>query len=195
MTVRDKFKEQGLFETMHNLALTTPTINVLDYMQIIQPKTMDMIYMSNSGSRRLSYMGENYSVEEIAKILYEMYANKWNKLYDMAVAELPIDYNYVETQTENVEDSGENSIDFTSTDTGSVNAYNDDDFVNDKKQDIKTTNTGSNSNRKIRELKKEVLQGSKTDNFEKVKNYLQNNYFNDIIIRDINEFITLSIFE
>lgn len=188
MNVREKFSEKGLFATIFS-------IKPIDYMQIIEPQNMDILYLANNGCRKLSYLGENNTVEEIANILIQMFGNKWNKLYEIAISEIPVDYTYSEIQTENVEDTGENSIEFSSTDTGSVNAYNDDDFVNDTKQDVKTQNTGANSNKKIRELKKEILQGSKTDNFEKVQNYLQNNYFNDIIIRDINEFITLSIFE
>ena len=188
MNVREKFSETGLFETIN-------TIHPLKYMTIIKPKSMDILYLANNGCRKLSYLGENNTVEEIANIMVEMFANKWDKLYDIAITDVPVDYNYSETQTEQVEDSGENNVNYTSTDTGSVNAYNDNDFVNDTKQDITTSNSGTNSNTKNRQYTKNVLQGSKTDNLDKVKNYLQNNYFNDIIIKDVNEFLTLSIFD
>lgn len=188
MNVREKFADSGLFATIS-------TQRQLKYMQLITPTTMDILYTSNNGLRKLSYLGETNTVEKLATILIEMFADKWDKLFDIATADLPIDYNYSETQTEKVEDDGENTTDFISTDTGKVNAYNDDDFVNDNQQDTKTTNSGKLSNTKNREFKKEVLQGSKTDNLESIKNYLQNNYFNDIIIRDINEFLTLSIFD
>lgn len=188
MNIRDKFGVTGLFQTIN-------TIHPLKYMELITPKTMDILYLSNNGMRKLSYLGENNSVEEISKILIEMFATKWNKLYDVAISDIPIDYNYSETQTEKVDDTGVNNSDYISSNTNLVNAYNDDDFVNDKKDDTKTTNVGSVSNTKNREYKKQILQGSKTDNLEKVTNYLQNNYFNDIIIRDINTFLTLSIFD
>ena len=188
MNVREKFSTTGLFQTIN-------IIQPLKYMGLISPKTMDILYISNNGMRKLSYLGENNTVEEIANILVEMFASKWDKLYDVATSEIPIDYNYEETTTEKVDDSGTNNNDFISTNTNLVNAYNDDDFVNDKKDDTKTTNIATVSNTKNREYKKQILQGSKTDNLEKVKNYLQNNYFNDIIIRDIKTFITLSIFD
>lgn len=188
MNVREKFSTSGLFTAISN-------IKKLKYMELITPKTMDILYISTNGSRKLSYLGENNTVDEIANIMVEMFSNKWDKLYDIAVAELPVDYNYSEIQTEKVDDSGSNNNEFSSTDTDMVNAYNDDDFVNDNQTNTKTTNAGTTSNTKQREYKKEVMQGSKTDNLENIKNYLQNNYFNDIIIKDINEFLTLSIFD
>lgn len=188
MNVREKFSSNGLFKAIEQ-------IQPLKYMSLITSSNMDILYLANNGCRKLSYLGENNTVEEIANILIEMFANKWNKLYDIAVSDLPVDYNYSETMEEKVDDDGTNVIDYVSTDTGLVNAYNDEDFVNDTKQDLKTTNSGKNLNKRNRQYKKEVLQGSKTDNLDKIKNYLQNNYFNDIIIRDINEFLTLSIFD
>lgn len=167
----------------------------LEYCNIIEPSVMDMIYISNYGERTLSSFGENNSLDDVAKAMSQMFSTKWNKLYDMAISKIDIDYNYSEKQTENVDNTGSNSNTISSVDTGLVNAYNDDDFVNDNQTKNDTSNTGENSSTKKREYIKQVLNGSKTEYYNNILNYLQNNYFNDIIIKDVNEFLTLSIFE
>ena len=57
MNVREKFSETGLFETINS-------IHPLKYMTIIKPKSMDILYLANNGCRKLSYLGENNTVEE-----------------------------------------------------------------------------------------------------------------------------------
>lgn len=188
MKVKEKFLENGIFHAMSEHGS-------LAYCDIIPVETMDMFYIANYGERTLSSFGENNTTDDIAKTLIKMFGNKWNTLYDMAISKIDIDYNYAEKVTENVQDTGENSYTLESVNTGSVNAYNDDDFVNDKQDQNNTQNTGSNSNIKNREFIKQVLNGSKTEYYNTIVSYLQNNYFNDIIIKDINEFLTLSIFE
>lgn len=188
MKIKEKFLDTGIFSTMVKYG-------VLDYTDIIPVETMDMFYVANYGERTLSSFGENNTVDDVAKTLIKMFGNKWNTLYDMAISKIDIDYNYSEKVTENVQGDEENSYNLESTNVGSVNAYNDDDFVNDKQDKNTTENTGKNSSVKNRELLKQVLNGSKTEYYNTIISYLQNNYFNDIIIKDINEFLTLSIFE
>lgn len=188
MKVKEKLIECGLFSKMQEYG-------DLHYTDIIPVETMDMFYISNYGERTLSSFGRNNSIDDIAKTLIKMFGNKWNKLYELAISKIDIDYNYSEKIVETVDDKGENSYNMSSTNTGSVNAYNDDNFVNDKQDKNNTTNAGTNSNQKNRDYIKQVLNGSKTDYYNSIINYLQNNYFNDIIVKDINEFMTLSIFE
>lgn len=188
MKVKEKFSDVGLFESMNKF-------EVIEYMDILPIETMDLFYLSNYGERTLSAFGRNNSVEDIAKTLIKMFKNKWDKLYEMAISNIDIEYNYSEKQTESVDNTGENEYTINSVNTNSVNAYNDNDFVNDKQDENNTSNTGKNSATKKREYIKQVLNGSKTEYYNTIINYLQNNYFNDIIIKDINEFLTLSIFE
>lgn len=191
-TVKKKMKVKekliGLFTAINNQS-------ELAYCNIIEPSVMDMLYISNYGERTLSAFATNNSVEDIAKAMSQMFGAKWNKLYDMAISKIDIDYNYSEKQTENVDNSGKNDYTISTTNTGSVNAYNDNDFVNDKQEQNDTKNKGTNSATKKREYLKQVLNGSKTEYYNDILNYLQNNYFNDIIVKDINDFLTLSIFE
>lgn len=185
-----KVKEKcfGLFQAMTGYGK-------IKYSELIPVETMDLFYISNYGERTLSAFGRNNDIEDIAKTLITMFQNKWNKLYDMAISNIDIDYNYEERQTENVDNSGTNEYKINTVNTNSVNAYNDNDFVNDKQDENNTSNTGSNTATKKREYIKQILNGSKTEYYTTIINYLQNNYFNDIIIKDINEFLTLSIFE
>lgn len=189
MKVYEKFSEKGLFSTMERIGGANM------FMTIIKPSNMDIIYTTTHGNRTLSVFAENNTVEKIAEIVAEMFNEKWNKLYELATAELPTEFNYSETITEDIEGEGSNDNDFTSTDTGLVNAYNDDTFVDDTKQMISNTNKATNTNKKNRQVKRNVLKGSKTDLLEDTKKYLTNNYFCDIILKDINEFLTLSIFD
>ena len=188
MKVKEKFLETGLFQAMSKFGFIL-------YNEIIPIETMDLFYISNYGERTLSAFGRNNSVDDIAKTLIKMFQNKWSTLYEMAISNIDIEYNYSEKQTESVDNTGENEYSINSVNTNSVNAYNDNDFVNDKQDENNTSNKGTNSATKKREYIKQVLNGSKTEHYNTIINYLQNNYFNDIIIKDINEFLTLSIFE
>lgn len=188
MKVKEKFVDNGLFKSMNKYG-------TIEYSAIIPVETMDLFYISNYGERTLSAFGRNNTVDDIAKTLISMFKNKWDKLYDLAISNIDIDYNYSEKQIESVDNIGENESKISSINTNSVNAYNDNDFVNDKQDENNTSNTGRNTTNKKREYIKQVLNGSKTDYYDAIVNYLQNNYFNDIIIKDINEFLTLSIFE
>lgn len=188
MKVKDKFTTEPLFEAMHS-------IEPFPFCDIIYPSYMDMFYISNYGERTLSAFGENNSVYDIAQILIRMFAKKWEKLYEMAIAEIDIDYNYTETQVEKVKDKGNNQYEINTTDMDSVNAYNDDDFVGDKKSENVSKNKAKNDNLRNRDFTKKILQGGKTENFQKIITYLQNNFFNDIIVADVNQFLTLSIFD
>ena len=188
MKVKEKFSSQKLFQTMND-------IKPFPFADIITPVYMDMFYISNYGQRTLAVFGEENSVEDIANIFVQMFYNKWAKLYEMAVANIDIDYNYTETQVEKVDDTGGNKSEITSTMTDLVNAYNDDDFVNDKQNENKSQNQSENTNQRNRDFTKKILQGGKTENFQKIISYLQNNFFNDIIVVDVNQFLTLSIFD
>ncbi len=188
MKVKDKFSSEKLFETMN-------AIRKFPFSELITPQYMDIFYLSNYGQRTLAIFGEENSVRDIANIFIQMFYNKWTKLYEIAISNIDIDYNYEETQTEIVDDKGENSSDMTSTLTNFVNAYNDDDFVNDKQDKNNSKNIGSNTNLRNRDFTKRILHGTKTDNFERIITYLQNNLFTDIIVKDINQFLTLSIFD
>lgn len=188
MKVKEKFLKEGLFQAMNG-------IKPFPFSELITPEYMDMFYVSNYGQRTLAVFGEENSVEDIAQIFVQMFYNKWAKLYEMAIANIDIDYNYTETQVENVKDKGENDLKITSTMTDLVNAYNDDDFVNDKQNENKSSNSGTNNNTRNRDFTKKILQGGKTENFQKIISYLQNNFFNDIIVVDVNQFLTLSIFD
>lgn len=188
MKVKEKFSSEKLFQTMND-------IKPFPFAEIITPQYMDMFYISNYGQRTVSVFGEENTVEDIANIFIQMFYNKWSKLYDMAISNIDIDYNYTETQVENVKDKGGNKGEITSTMTDLVNAYNDDDFVNDKQNENKSQNKVENENQRNRDFTKKILRGGKTENFQKIILYLQNNFFNDIIVVDVNQFLTLSIFD
>lgn len=188
MKVREKFTEQKLFNTIFQKGY-------FNFGSIIPTETMDTYYLMNHGNRTLSYMGENNTVDEIAELLLGLYADKWNKLYEVAMKEISVEFNYKETVSENVDDTGTNTADITSTNTGTVSAYNDENFVNNDKDESVSKNQGSSTNKKVRTFTKEILNGNITQNIESVIKHLTNNYFCDIIVVDVNSVLTLSIFD
>lgn len=188
----DKFPDPtGLFSQISEVYLGNGFLPLFD---LWQPWYLDMFYISNYGERTLSAFGENNDIKNIAQILGRMYFNKWKTLYEMLIADIDIDYNYTETQVENVKDKGGNTGEITSTVTDLVNAYNDDDFVNDKQNENKSQNKAENENLRNRDFTKKILQGGKTENFQKIILYLQNNFI-PVIMDDVNQFLTLSIFD
>lgn len=188
MNVREKFSQQGLFKTIFNKG-------TFDFCCIVPVETMDTYYNTNHGSRTLSYLGENSSVDEIAEVIHDLFMDKWNKLYEVAVEEIAVKYNYKETVSETVDDTGTNTADITSTNTGTVSAYNDENFVNNDKDESVSKNQGSSTNKKVREFTKEILNGNIAQNIDSVIKHLTKNYFCDIIVGDVNSVLTLSIFE
>lgn len=187
MKVVDKFTDENLFEEIVKL-------HPFMMYNFLSAETLNALYLNKHGERTLSKTGVNMSVPDIAKVIVSMYGDKWDLICSDTMRDFPVLENYVETVTEKTNENGNSTNDTTETNTGKVSAYNDDDFVNDEQNTNTNTMKSTNENIIAKTVEKKVVENA-TKNLENAINYLQNNVIYIIMYKDINDVITLNIFD
>lgn len=178
-TVYDKFSENGLFVAM-NAVRTLP----FD----ITPANADILYNNQYGSKLLSRFGRNNTISTIANILVEMFYEKWTNAWNNYQSYADMMLGEKEVTHEEVVDDNENTG--TNTDTNTVSAYNDEDFVNDNKKSNEIHNEIDNERTRDKTVRKATI-----DTVEKVSKLLQKDFLYDNIFIDVNSVLTLDIFD
>lgn len=181
MYVYEKFAEQGLFTTMQSKGLLPVEFDDLSAEQ------MDILYNNLHGVRKLSRIGRDLSVDDLADLIGNMYYKKWTENLEYYAIKANLMQGDKETVTEQIVDDNE-MVDERTT-TNSVSAYNDDNFVNNDKDD--STNTINTDNQRNRTLTRRMLRVSDAKSLQEL---LQNNFLCDIIFVDVNTVLTLKIF-
>lgn len=191
VTTHDKFTNVGLFQSMTELG------ELKFISEFLTAKQLDTLYIAKFGTRLLGCQFEDMPVQAIAQIVYDSFANTWNKQFDLLATDMPLlktfettrksttiaDYNRTNT-TRDVTDENYNTSTFNdgvvNTDNNSINK--DTQFTESDKQNHDTQFTES---------------GFKGNSYRLLKNaidYLKVNLIYDIIMVDINELLTLKIF-
>lgn len=185
---RKKVKELesfNLFQTLHNNGVD---LGIFDF---ISPEKLDLYYVNMYGERFLSNIFLNNTISDVAEIINGFYTTKWNSLLAYITSKnsaLTGNNPYSEKLLETIVDTGEVETDRTNTNT--VSAYNDNDFVNNDK-DITHETTGYNDLTKTRTQYIEKLSPETLNN---VVLFLTNNFVYDNMFTDVNNIITLCIF-
>ena len=178
-TVYDKFSENGLFAALNKVAPLPFGIT---------PSTCDILYNNMYGSRLLARFGRDNDVSTIATVLQEMFYEKWANAWKSYQSYADMILGDKETTSENVVDDNENTG--TNTDTNTVSAYNDENFVNDDKKSTQIHNEIKNNRTRNKTVTKTNI-----DTVEKVSKLLQNDFLYDTIFIDVNTVLTLDIFD
>lgn len=178
-TVYDKFSENGLFAALNNVA--TLPFNIM-------PSTCDILYNNMYGSRLLSRFGRDNDVSTIATVLQQMFYDKWANAWDSYQSYADMILGDKETTVEKVVDDNENTG--TNTDTNTVSAYNDENFVNDDKKSTEIHNKIDNKRTRDKTVRKTNI-----NTVEKVSELLQKDFLYDTIFIDVNTVLTLNIFD
>ena len=178
-TVYDKFSENGLFAALNN-------VKALPFG--ITPSTCDILYNNRYGSRLLARFGRDNDVSTIATVLQEMFYEKWANAWNSYQSYADMILGDKETTHEEVVDNNENTG--TNTDTNTVSAYNDEDFVNDDKKSTEIHNKIDNERKRDKTVRKTNI-----NTVEKVSKLLQKDFLYDIIFIDVNTVLTLDIFD
>lgn len=178
-TVYDKFSENGLFAALNNVA--TLPFNIM-------PSTCDILYNNMYGSRLLSRFGRDNDVSTIATVLQQMFYDKWANVWDSYQSYADMILGDKETTVEKVVDDNENTG--TNTDTNTVSAYNDENFVNDDKKSTEIHNKIDNKRTRDKTVRKTNI-----NTVEKVSELLQKDFLYDTIFIDVNTVLTLNIFD
>lgn len=178
-TVYDKFSENGLFAALNKVAPLPFNIT---------PSTCDILYNNRYGSRLLARFGRDNDVSTIATVLQEMFYEKWTNAWNSYQSYADMILGDKETTQENVVDDNVNTG--TNTDTNTVSAYNDENFVNDDKKSTEIHNKTDNKRTRDKTVRKTNI-----NTVEKVSKLLQNDFLYDTIFIDVNTVLTLDIFD
>lgn len=187
MRVAERFTSENLFEEIHK-------IHPFFFDKVFPIDKLNLLYLNMHGDRTLSKTGRNLTVSELASVIVGLHGEKWDKIYVNMIADFPILENHVETVTETTNENGETTNNTTETSLEKVSAYNDEDFVNDEQTTNTNNMTGTNKNNITKTVEKRVTDNA-TKNLENAIKYLQNNVIYYIIFSDINNVITLNIFD
>lgn len=182
---RKKVKELESFTLFQTLKNSGVDLGIFDF---ISPEKLDMYYSNMFGERFLSNIFINNTISDVAEIINGFYTTKWNSLQAFILSKTTGLETYSEKLTETVVDTGEVETDRTNTNT--VSAYNDENFVNNDK-DTENTKTQYNELTKTRTQYIDKLNPNELNN---VVLFLKNDFVYDTIFTDVNEIITLKIF-
>lgn len=204
-TVKTAFKVHGIFQAIS-------TLHYHDFFMYFSPSTMDSLFLSKHGKKSISEFVEDNmidnvvtetSIHNIATIIDNMYGSKWDRLFSVMESELKLLENYQDKVTETVNDDGETTskmlMENSDGNVNKVSAFNDDDFVN-KESDERTSTgkndtTGTNKNKRIREVIKSGYVGNPTKEYQQAIDYLQKNIIYDTIFADVNSLVSIQIYD
>lgn len=187
MKVSEKFADVNLFDEINKRGN-------FSFITLFPVDKLNLLYMNTHGDRTLNKTGRNCTVKEIASIIVGLYSDKWNKIYDEILVDFPILENYIETITEKTNEKGNTTNDTTETNVDKVSAYNDNDFVNDEQSTNTNSMKSTNENDIVKTTEKSIKENP-VKNIEIALKYLQNSNIYAIIFSDVNNTVTLNIFE
>lgn len=180
-----KIKELEKF----NLFSEISKINVLKIFSYIAPEDLDFYYLAMNGERFVSNILLNNDFTKIANIISQMYTTKWDNLTDYIINSIPIINNYGSRTTEIATNMGKENT--TRETTNFVSGFNSEDFTDNTKDTEKSILEYED-----RQTVKETTHTNIDYNYlENIISYLQNNFIYDTMFTDINNIITLSIYD
>ena len=146
---------------------------------------IDNMFINTHLENTLTTLAENSSATDLANMLYVMYGNKWDALYNAyeKAYEIIPEFANSEKTTETKKETGESA----NNRINSVSAYNADDFSNDNKQDNTGTHNINNDNEKTVE---------KTNGYNVISTFqfLQTTELCSIIFNDVASILFLHIY-
>ena len=171
MTYNDLISEKGIFEYLNE-------IKALPFKDVVTPAEMDMAFSFTNGNMLLSQSITNmflkYGAEETlqrtASVAYTLFGDRWGKLYNAFIDELPL--NTSERETLKEDNTLSSSVDH------NVSAYDSEDLVKDNQD--KTDNTTEHNYTKDK-ISLNALQNN-------IK-FLQDNYIYAIMFTDIKSIL------
>lgn len=164
----------------------TKQLGVFDF---LTPSYLDLYYKVSFSERTLSNLYTNNTISDVATIVLGFYGTKWDTLLAYITNSIPVLENYGEKLTETIIDTGNVVTDHEN--TNSVTGYDSENFVDDNKEVSKDTTT-YNDKKQVRE---QIISRVGYADMQGIIKYLQSNYLFDIIFEDVNNLLTLSIFE
>lgn len=158
-------------------------ISPLPWDKVVTPEDTDIAFMFAHGEKVItgkvldtfSDLGEDGTLEKLAKIINTRYHDKWSKLYEGFIADYPLNVVSRETLDDTVKK--ENNT------TNKVSAYDSEDLTTDTGVDDNGTTTHTYTKDNI-----------SLDAYNKNIELLQDNLIYDIVFIDVKSLILLSIY-
>lgn len=192
MKIKDKFNEVGLFTEMSKVG------NLKFISEYLTAKQIDTLYNVKFGERLLACEFETMTCSEVAEIVYNSFANTWNKEFDLLATEIPLLKTFENTTTKEVNGTTDRKANITEQyeENSQVAGDNIEDYVNN---DSNNSNRNNDTLEKMTNINKvsTTESGFKGDSYKLLRSaidYLKVNLLYDIIMVDINDLITLNIF-
>lgn len=172
-----------------NLFQEISSVNFLDIFDVVSAENMDFYYLAMYGDRYISNFLNKYEISKVAEIISQLYNDKWNNLYNYIKNSIPILNSYGNTTSEVTTNTGSENTERTL--ENKISAYNSNEYSENTK-DIENNNLTYNNRKTTKET---TYTDIKNINLNNVIDYLKNNYIYATIFSDVNNIITLSIFD
>lgn len=176
-------KMNELVTTSKGLFSYIDEVNPLPWDKVVTPEDIDIAFMFAHGEKTITGkvleifndLGEDATLEKLAKIINTRYHDKWSKLYEGFIADYPLNVVSRETLDDTVKK--ENNT------TNKVSAYDSEDLTTDTGVDDNGTTTHTYTKDNI-----------SLDAYNKNVDLLQDNLIYDNVFVDVKNLILLSIY-
>lgn len=183
MQVQEKFKDINIFSLIND-------IEVLPFTGLTGLNTYMIL---KYGERQVLPMLETLENETIARMLHDMYFEKWSKLYTLFIENVLADGNKSETTTKVTADTGENNTTVTGDNLHKVSAFDSDDLTDDNSDTETRTTKDTSKNDTTETTTIEGKSGNYTNDFISYNKYLNKCSFYDTICIDVINNISYGI--
>lgn len=163
--------------------------NFLDIFDVVSAENMDFYYLAMYGERYTSNLFNKYEISKVAEIISQLYNDKWNNIYNYIKNSVPILNTYGNKTSEVTTNTGAENTERTL--ENKISAYNASDYSENTK-DVENSNLTFTDRKTTKET---TYTDIKNIDLNNIVDYLKTNYIYDTIFTDVNNIITLSIFD
>lgn len=165
-------------DKLFNIFTEIRKIEDLELFENITDSSLNMLYMAKHGCKTLNKFCELEPIETIANNIINLYKNKWITLYKLSLLDFKeLTADKIETITESKQGNESN--------VSLISSFDEDSFTDDNK-----TNSENQTQRNYERVIKGGLQTKLN-----IVSYLQQDFFYTVVFKDLNEVLTLSIYD
>lgn len=172
--------DNGLFTEMDKL-------EPLPWRDEYTPEQLDILFLFKYGDKPVLNSLRTIELDTLVNVVYTSFRVKWKQLYDSLDTSTPLNESYKIITDEVIQSDDELTLQGKTTDK--EGAFNTDVLIasGEVEQDSTTSN---------RENRERLTEQTRTDSVSLQKNirFLEQNLFNDIVLKDVNDLILLKIY-
>lgn len=182
MFIYEKFKENSLFEAVNNIEkLPFEYTGINNY------------WLAKYGDRCVLPVMAEMDIDTIARVIHDMYYNKWDIMYNNYQLDILEDGNKLEVTTRVVSDIGENTSTIAGENLHKVSAFDSDDLTGDNSDSENKTTKDNSKNDKTETVTTKGNSGNYTNDYIAYNKYLTKTQFFDMVCVDINNAVSYGV--